>query len=164
MFCCTFLHGASCGYKRMENWAKVIIHFIIIWDDNWKSYLFQKILCSNMVLLFLSIIALIGVVAWDLSSGYQSITGRCVWAGYCLWIGWDTFYHYFIHAIITSYSRGLSSLLLSSIFLIVNIMAYTGILRSGSWHEKHQNKSYKLVYPWIGLYFIANCGIVPIGE
>ena len=72
--------------------------------------------------------------------------------------------NYFIHAIITAYSRGLSSLLLSSIFLIVNIMAYTGILRSGSWHEKHQNKSYKLVYPWICLYFIANCGIVPIGE
>ena len=71
---------------------------------------------------------------------------------------------YIIHAIITAYSRGLSSLLLSSIFLIVNIMAYTGILRSGSWHEKHQNKSYKLVYPWICLYFIANCGIVPIGE
>jgi len=68
MFCCTFLHGVSCGYKRMENCAK-------------------KILCSNMVLLFLIIIALIGVVAWDLSSGYQSITGRCVWAGYCLWIG-----------------------------------------------------------------------------
>jgi len=42
-------------------------------------------------------------------------------------------------------------------------MAYTGILRSASWHEKHQNKSYKLVYPWICLYFIANCGIMPIG-
>ena len=48
---------------------------------------FQIILLTNIMILILSIIGLIGVVIWDLTSGYQSITGRCVWAGYCIWIG-----------------------------------------------------------------------------
>ena len=41
-----------------------------------------------MVLLAIALVSLVGVVAWDLTTGHQAITGRCVWTGgYCLWIG-----------------------------------------------------------------------------
>ena len=60
--------------------------------------------------------------------------------------------------------RGLSSILLCVIFLMVNISALTGILRSSSWYGKNQRTSHRLVYPWLAVYFIANCAIIPVGE
>ena len=60
--------------------------------------------------------------------------------------------------------RGLTSVFLCLVFLVVNILAYSGIVKSNSWVEKHPNTSYKLLYPWICLYFIANCAILPVGE
>ena len=100
---------------------------------------------------------------WDLTSGHQSLSGRCVWAGYCIWIGYAALYK--IHIVIDNLIfRGLSSLLICFLFLSVNILAYKGIVRSGSWLEESQHKSYRLIYPWIILYFLANCGIIPIGK
>ena len=55
-------------------------------------------------------------------------------------------------------------MLICFLFLSVNILAYKGIVRSGSWLEESQHKSYRLIYPWIILYFLANCGIIPIGK
>ena len=41
-----------------------------------------------MALLTVALVSLAGVVVWDLTSGHQTVTGRCVWTGgYCLWIG-----------------------------------------------------------------------------
>ena len=48
-------------------------------------------------------------------------------------------------------------------FLTVNCLAYSGIRRSNSWVEKHPNTSYKLIYPWLALYFLANCALLPVG-
>ncbi len=44
------------------------------------------------------------------------------------------------------------------------MLAYKGIVRSGSWREESQSKSYRFIYPWIVFYFLANCGITPIGN
>ena len=59
--------------------------------------------------------------------------------------------------------RGLTSLFLCLVFLLVNVLAYSGIIRSNSWVEKHPNTSYRLLYPWLSLYFLANCTLLPIG-
>ena len=41
-----------------------------------------------MVVLCTGLVSMVGLVVWDLTSGHQTLTGRCVWAGgYCLWIG-----------------------------------------------------------------------------
>ena len=50
------------------------------------------------------------------------------------------------------------------LFLSVNMLALKGIVRSGSWQEESQSKSYMFIYPWIIFYFVANCGIIPIGK
>ena len=67
MLLCTA--GWHCGYNRLEKWAQVI-------------------LVTNMVFLSTGLVSLAGVVVWDLTTGHQTLTGRCVWTGgYCLWIG-----------------------------------------------------------------------------
>eukprot|EP00092_Neocalanus_flemingeri_P018494 GFUD01020014.1.p1 GENE.GFUD01020014.1~~GFUD01020014.1.p1 ORF type:complete len:228 (-),score=28.60 GFUD01020014.1:98-781(-) len=114
------------GYKDMERWAK-------------------RVLVFNICLLVCGIFSQIFLVVWDLTSGVQTITGRCVWAGYCLWIG------------------GLVSLLLCIVFLMANLLAYSGITRTSSWDNLHPSTSYRLLYPWLVLYFILNTGILPTG-
>jgi len=61
-------------------------------------------------------------------------------------------------------SRGLVSVFLCLLFLLVNSLAYRGIVKSSSWLEQHPNTSYKLLYPWICLYFLANCAVLPLGK
>ena len=42
----------------------------------------------NILTCLVVMVGLVGVMVWDLTSGHQTLTGRCVWAaGYCLWIG-----------------------------------------------------------------------------
>ena len=82
-------------------------------------------------------------MVWDLTSGVQTLTGRCVWAGYCIWV------------------TGLVALLICSLLLLANVLAYSGILRSASWANSFPNTSYRLLYPWLVLYFILNCSILP---
>merc|ERR1712215_95752 len=105
----------------------------------------KKVLISNLTLLVMCILILSFLVVWDLTSGVQTVTGRCVWAGYCLWIG------------------GLVSIVICVVFLLVNLLAYSGIARSSSWSNMYPNTSYKLLYPWLILYFILNTVILPAG-
>jgi len=104
------------------------------------------ILGWNIALILLSILVLGGLFVWDLTSGHQTVTGRCVWAsGFCLWIG------------------SLSSLGICLIFLTVNLLAVSGIVRASSWHNKYPDRAYQLLYPWLFVYFILNTAILPIG-
>ena len=48
-------------------------------------------------------------------------------------------------------------------FLLVNILAYSGISWSSSWSNDYPNTSYRLLYPWLTLYFILNTAIIPGG-
>merc|ERR1712080_744663 len=110
-----------------EGWAKIIL--------GW-----------NIALVLLSSLVLGALFVWDLTSGHQTVTGRCVWAsGFCLWIG------------------SLSSLGICLIFLTVNLLAVSGIVRASSWHNKYPDRAYQLLYPWLFVYFLLNTGILPIG-
>ena len=53
-------------------------------------------------------------------------------------------------------------MLVSLVFLAVNILALFGIVRSSSWNSNQHYTSHKLVYPWLILYFLANCSFVPL--
>merc|ERR1712179_395877 len=86
----------------------------------------KSILVANLVLVLGSCLVLGSLFVWDLNSGHQTVTGRCVWAGFCLWIG------------------SLSSLGICLIFLAVNLLAYSGIVRSSSWHNKYPDRAYQL--------------------
>jgi len=66
-----------------------------------------------------------------------------VWAGYCLWIG------------------GLSSIGVSLVFLIVNLLAYSGLLRSSSWSESNPLTGPRMIYPWLIFYAFLNLSILP---
>ena len=54
---------------------------------NWTLTMAKTVLLVHTTLVILISIVLVSFIAWDLTSGLQTITGRCVWAGYCLWIG-----------------------------------------------------------------------------
>lgn len=90
----------------------------------------------NILTCLVVMVGLVGVMVWDLTSGHQTLTGRCVWAGFCVWLG------AFLGA------------LLSSLFLAVNILALRASL-----HHSH----YRLLYPWLGAYAALNSAIVPTG-
>jgi len=109
-----------------------------------REELAKKIILIYLLVVVLSCFTLIGLVIWDLSSGVQTVTGRCVWAGYCLWIG------------------GLSSLGISLVFLIVNLMAYSGFVRSSSWSEQKPSRGPKMVYPWLLVYAFLNLILLPV--
>merc|ERR1712013_695703 len=70
------------------------------------------ILVVNIILLLCGTVCLTGLLTWDLTSGVQTVTGRCVWAGYCIWVS------------------ALLSLLVCIFFLLVNLLAFSGITRS----------------------------------
>jgi len=107
----------------------------------------SRIVClTNIFLLPFFIILLIGFCVWDLSTGVQTITGRCVWAGgFCLWIGC------------------LGGVLVCVIFLGVNLLAYSGLLRSSSWAGEDPTLSYKFLIPWIALYALLILAIPVAG-
>merc|ERR1719153_805525 len=105
----------------------------------------KKVLISNLTLLVLCILILSFLVVWDLTSGVQTVTGRCVWAGYCIWVS------------------ALLSLLACILFLMVNLLAFSGISRSSSWSNTFPNTSYRMLYPWLLCYFILNSAILPAG-
>merc|ERR1719495_2923747 len=105
----------------------------------------KKVLISNLTLLVLCILILSFLVVWDLTSGVQTVTGRCVWAGYCIWVS------------------ALLSLLACILFLLVNLLAFSGISRSSSWSNTFPNTSYRMLYPWLVCYSILNIAILPAG-
>ena len=65
----------------------------------------------NMVLSLAAVVCLVGVVVWDHSSGHQTLSGRCVWRGWCVWLA------------------GLLGSLTAFIFLTVNMIALRGALK-----------------------------------
>merc|ERR1719495_1172170 len=105
----------------------------------------KKVLISNLTLLVLCILILSFLVVWDLTSGVQTVTGRCVWAGYCIWVS------------------ALLCLLACILFLLVNLLAFSGISRSSSWSNTFPNTSYRMLFPWLFCYFIFNTAILPAG-
>lgn len=105
----------------------------------------KSILMLNLGLGIVSMVTLLALLVWDLTSGHQALTGRCVWAGFCLWIGC------------------LSSVGVCVIFLAVNLLALSGIARASSWHNKYPERAYQLLYPWLVVYFFFNISILPIG-
>ena len=90
----------------------------------------------NILTCLLVTVGLVGLTVWDLTSGHQTLTGRCVWAGFCVWLG------------------ALLGALLSSLFLAVNLLA----LRASLHHSQ-----YRLLYPWLGAYAALNSLILPAG-
>ena len=90
----------------------------------------------NMVTWLLVTAGLVGVTVWDLTSGHQTVTGRCVWAGFCVWLG------------------ALLAACLSSLFLTVNLLA----LRASLDHSQ-----YRLLYPWLGAYAALTSSIPTTG-
>ena len=64
-----------------------------------------------MAVSLVSVVCLVAVVVWDLSSGHQTLSGRCVWRGWCVWLA------------------GLLGSLAASIFLTVNMIALRGALK-----------------------------------
>jgi len=103
------------------------------------------ILVVNIILLLCGTVCLTGLLTWDLTSGVQTVTGRCVWAGYCIWVS------------------ALLSLLVCIFFLLVNLLAFSGITRSSSWSNTFPSTSYRMLYPWLLSYFILNTSILPAG-
>ena len=65
----------------------------------------------NMAVSLASVVCLVAVVVWDLSSGHQTLSGRCVWRGWCVWLA------------------GLLGSLAAFIFLTVNMIALRGALK-----------------------------------
>ena len=92
--------------------------------------------CVNILACMLVTAGLVGLTVWDLTSGLQTLTGRCVWAGFCVWL------------------VALLAALLSSLFLAVNLLA----LRASLHHSQ-----YRLLRPWLGAYAALNSSIVPAG-
>merc|ERR1719430_2682633 len=106
-----------------------MVYSMVCGGDHHRERCGKIVLVCNIILLLCGTVCLTGLLAWDLTSGVQTVTGRCVWAGYCLWIG------------------GLVSIVVYVLFLIVNLLAYSGISRSSSWPNMYPNTSYRLLYP-----------------
>jgi len=88
------------------------------------------ILVVNIILLLCGTVCLTGLLTWDLTSGVQTVTGRCVWAGYCIWVRSSSWSNTFPS---TSY-RMLYPWLLSYFILNISILP-AGILLVYEWYE-----------------------------
>jgi len=115
-----------------------------------KRYVKEREECGKNILRFhlvLSTLGLVGCIAaavWDLTHGNQSITGRCVWAGYCIWKG------------------TISSGAVCLVAVIVNLLALSGLYRANSWFETKPRNSYRFILPWLVYYFLINLAILPV--
>ena len=96
----------------------------------------RAMFCVNMLAWLLVTTGLVVTTLWDLTSGHQTLTGRCVWAGVCVWLA------------------SLLAALLSSLLLSLNILA----LRASLHHSQ-----YWLLYPWLGAYAALISAILPSG-
>ena len=92
----------------------------------------------NIGVCLMVMVSLVSLVAWDLSSGHQTVSGRCVWTGWCVWLA------------------GLLGTLISILYLTVNILALRVSLQTNS-------GNYRLLYPWLLAYGALNSAIIPSG-
>ena len=136
-------------------------------QDNMIIFLYlQIILVVNIIFLLCGTVCLTGLLTWDLTSGVQTVTGRCVWAGYCIWVRqyWAPGAALQSLLVCSFIFSALLSLLACIFFLLVNLLAFSGITRSSSWSNTFPSTSYRMLYPWLLSYFILNTSILPAGN
>lgn len=98
----------------------------------------QMMFSLNIGVCLVVMVSLVSLVAWDLSSGHQTVSGRCVWTGWCVWLA------------------GLIGTLISILYLTVNILALrVSLMTTGEDH--------RLLYPWLLAYGALNSAIIPSG-
>ncbi|XP_023334152.1 uncharacterized protein LOC111705737 [Eurytemora carolleeae] len=115
-----------------------------------KSYIIQREENGKQIFRFHIIVTSCGFLSclittiWDLSAGNQHITGRCVWASFCIWIS------------------TLSCSCVCLFLLFVNILGLSGIYKASSWSETRPYNSYRFLYIWLIVYFLVDISVLPI--
>ena len=71
-----------------QSFCPFCFKYHLLWISSWtRMKKVKTVILFHIILVICISLLLISLVVWDHSSQLVTITGRCVWVDYCLWIG-----------------------------------------------------------------------------